>query len=67
MNPRDEFRDLVGRTRRLIEAAALLVITAAQFAVSVATLFATAWITIFDTLRRAADRMAGRVAVKANA
>lgn len=63
MNPREEFKDLLVRSRRLIDAVLLVVITAALLIVSAGTLFCTIFITTFSTLREAVDRMTARSAV----
>lgn len=63
MNPRDEFKDLLTRSRRLIDAVLLLVITFALLVVAIGTLFCTVFITTFQTIRSAVDRVTARTSV----
>jgi hypothetical protein len=63
MNPHDEFKDLVSRSRRLIDAALLLVITGALLVVAAGTLFCTVFITTFSTVRAGVDRVTARTSV----
>ena len=67
MNPRDEFRDLVSRSRRLFNAALLLVITALLLVVAVGTLFCTIFITCCTMGRNTIDRATMRFTVQKGA
>lgn len=67
MNPKDEFKDLLTRSRRLADAALLVVITFALLLVSAGTLFGTVWITVFTMGRNTIDRTTARVAVERGA
>jgi hypothetical protein len=64
MNPRTEFRDLISRSRRLFDAALLLLITFALLIVSAGTLFCTIFVTVFTMGRNTIDRTTARVAVE---
>ena len=67
MNPRTEFRDLISRSRRLVDAALLLVITAALLLVASGTLFFSVFITAFTMSRNTIDRATERVTVEKGA
>jgi hypothetical protein len=67
LNPRTEFRDLISRSRRLVDAALLLVITAALLLVASGTLFFTVFITAFTMGRNTIDRTTARVSVEKGA
>jgi hypothetical protein len=67
LTPRTEFTDLVSRSRRLVDAALLLLITFALLIVAAGTLFCTAWITVFTMGRNTIDRATAQVAVKKGA
>ncbi len=60
MNPRTEFADLLTRSRRLLDAALLLIITFGALLVAAGTLFCSCWITVFVFGRGIADRMTAR-------
>jgi hypothetical protein len=67
MNPRTEFRDLLTRSRRLVDAALLLLITFALLIVSAGTLFGTVWVTVFTMGKNTIDRTTERVTVERGA
>jgi hypothetical protein len=63
MNPREEFKDLLTRSRRLIDAVFLVVITAALLVVAAGTLFCAVFVTTFSTIRSGVDRVTARMSV----
>jgi hypothetical protein len=67
MDPRTEFHELLARSRRLVEAALLLVITAALLLVAAGTLFFSVFVTAFTMGRNTIDRTTARVAVERGA
>lgn len=60
MNPREEFRELLARSRTLISAILLLIAAAGHLLVSFGTLFCAIWTVMFRTVRAAVDRMTVR-------
>jgi hypothetical protein len=67
MNSMAEFRDLLTRSRRLVDAALLVVITAALLLVAAGTLFFSVFVTAFTMGRNTIDRTTARVAVERGA
>lgn len=67
MNPKDEAKDLLIRSRRLIDAALLLIITAALLIVALGTLFCVVFVTAFTMGRNTIDQMTMRVTVEKGA
>ena len=67
MNPKDEFKDLISRSRRLVDASLLLLITFALLIVSAGTLFCTIFVTVFTMGRNTIDRTTARVVVERGA
>ena len=63
MNPKTEFVDLLTRSRRLIDAALLLVITLALMIVALGTLFCIVFVTVFVMGRNTIDRTTEKVTV----
>ena len=63
MTPMAEFRDLLTRSRRLIDAVLLLIITFVLLIVSAGTLFCTVFVTTFSMGRSVIDRATARVTV----
>jgi hypothetical protein len=63
MTPRTEFNDLIARSRALLDAVLLVLITFALLIVSAGVLFCSIWITVFRTGRMIADRTTARVAI----
>ena len=67
MNPKDEFKDLCYRSRRLLDAVLLLIITFALAVVSIGTLFCTIFVTVFTMGKNTIDRTTARVSVEKGA
>lgn len=63
MSPKAEFRELVARSRALVSAAALLLITFVLLIVAVAILFCSVWITVFRTAQGMADQLRAKVTI----
>ena len=61
MTPLTEYRELVTRFWKMIDAIVLLVFSLAHLAVSVVVLFCVAWTTVARTGRAHLDRMAERI------
>ena len=67
MTPRTEFADLVTRSRRLVDAILLLLITFALMMIALGTLFCAVFTTAFVMGRNTVDRMTARVTVEKGA
>ncbi|MFA6509974.1 MAG: hypothetical protein WCV62_05915 [Candidatus Peribacteraceae bacterium] len=67
MTPKTEWKDLLARSRRLLDAALLLLITFALLIVAAGTLFCVSFTTVFTMGRNTIDRMTARVTVEKGA
>jgi hypothetical protein len=67
MTPRTEFSDLLTRSRRLIDAVLLFVITFALLIVAIFTLLCTVWITAFVMGRSVLERATVKATVERGA
>jgi hypothetical protein len=67
VSPKEEFKDLRSRLKRLTDAALLFIITAALLLVAAGTLFFSVFVTTFTMGRNTIDRTTARVAVERGA